>query len=67
MSDILKNKLMLLECQETLIKSCLSVGGIVPDQKMTLQDFILTYGWNGVIFSVSKLVNKGEHNDKSNL
>jgi hypothetical protein len=58
MSDILKNKLMLLECQETLIKSCLSVGGIVPDLEMSLRQFILTYGLNGVIFTVSNLVKK---------
>ena len=56
--NINKSREMLLECMETLNESCFKVGGALPDLEMSLRQFILTYGSNGVIFTVSNLVKK---------
>lgn len=53
--DIGINKKMLCECTSSLFVCCLAVGGGPPDLSMTLQEFIDSYGWNGVKFSVSDI------------
>lgn len=50
------NKKMLIQCTKSLNDACWTAGGIAPDLNMTLGDFIEIFGWNGVIFSTSKLL-----------
>lgn len=38
----------------SLGEACARVGGIVPNLNMTLEEFLNTYGWNGVGFMVLK-------------
>jgi hypothetical protein len=44
---------MLLESAKTLGEAAIIVGGAPVDMQMTLETFILSYGRNGVIFTVS--------------
>ena len=48
----------------SLGEACARVGGIAPNLNMTLEEFLNTYGWNGVGFCVLKekqdQMNRGE-------
>lgn len=47
-------ELLMIESAKTLGECCIIVGGCPPDLQITLEDFISSYGRNGVIFSISK-------------
>ena len=49
-----KPELIMIESAKTLGECCIIVGGCPPDLQMTLEDFIESYGRNGIIFSISK-------------
>ena len=61
--DVDINKKMLCECARSLFSCCQSVGGAPPSLDMTLQEFIDSYGWNGVKFSVSDI--KKQRNEEA--
>lgn len=48
----------MLYSMASLQRSCERVHGALPSLQMTLRDFILSYGRNGIIFAVIREVGK---------